>query len=175
MYIRPLAPKDRLALSKILRQRGTFNQKEVSVALELIDEVLSNRQGNSYHIYCACDEFDEPAGYICFGPIPMTDHCYDLYWIAVDERFARKGVGHALLAFMEDFALRQGIKRIYVETSSTPPYRAARAFYRKHRYDIVAVLTDFYRTGDHKMIFLRELAPDTSIMIGVSGEVREEG
>jgi ribosomal protein S18 acetylase RimI-like enzyme len=173
MFIRPLAPKDKPILSQILRQRGTFNEKEVSVALELIDEVLVNRPGNDYHIYCACDESDEAAGYICFGPIPMTDYCYDLYWIAVDEKFARKGVGQQLLCFMENFVLERGARKIYVETSSTPLYGAARAFYKKHRYDIVAVFTDFYRVGDHKMVFMREIAKSGTV--GPTGNASSEG
>jgi ribosomal protein S18 acetylase RimI-like enzyme len=87
----------------------------------------------------------------------MTDRCYDLYWIKVDEAASRKGVGGRLLEFMEEFVAREGARRIYVETSSTEPYQAARSFYEKHGYRIVCSLEDFYREGDHKMIFMKDI------------------
>jgi len=30
-------------------------------------------------------------GYICYGPTPMTDGTYDLYWIASDPRVRGQG------------------------------------------------------------------------------------
>ncbi len=50
-----------------------------------------------------------------------------------------------------------GARRIYVETSSTPPYEPARSLYKKHGYQMVCLLMDFYREGDHKMIFMKEV------------------
>ena len=77
--------------------------------------------------------------------------------IVVDEEFSRKGVGGKLLAFMEEFIIKKGARRIYVDTSSTPPYEPARAFYEKHGYRLAGLLEDFYRKGDHKVIFMKEV------------------
>jgi len=44
-----------------------------------------------------------------------------------------------------------------VETSSTPPYEPARSFYERYGYQTVGSLMDFYREGDHKMIFMKEV------------------
>jgi len=87
----------------------------------------------------------------------MTDDCYDLYWVVVDDKFSRNGVGGKLLGFMEEFVTREGARRIYVETSSTSPYEPARSLYKKHGYQMVCLLMDFYREGDHKMIFMKEV------------------
>lgn len=157
MVIRPIVRQDKDKILPILKQRGTFNKEEIRVALEVIDESLCIPGGNGYHIFCACEDSGELVGYICFGPIPMTDYCYDLYWIAVDERASRRGVGESLLQFMEEFAVKKGARKVYVETSSTPPYEAARSFYKKHRYDVVSVLNDFYREGDDKIVFVKRL------------------
>ena len=35
-------------------------------------------------------------GYACFGPTPMTERTWDLYWIAVAPNAKRAGVGRAL-------------------------------------------------------------------------------
>jgi len=136
-----------------------FNRGEIRVALEVIDAALNGAE-KDYRVFCAFDNDRNLAGYICFGPIPMTDRCYDLYWIMVDEAFSRKGIGGMLLDFMEEFVAGQGARRIYVETSSTEPYQAARSFYKKHGYQLVYSLKDFYREGDHKMIFMKEIRPD---------------
>ncbi|OGQ95988.1 MAG: hypothetical protein A2521_14385 [Deltaproteobacteria bacterium RIFOXYD12_FULL_57_12] len=139
-----------------LQQRGTFNQAELLVARELLDDALTKPESD-YHILCAADTADTVVGYICFGAIPMTDHRYDLYWIAVDPGCGRQGIGGLLLRHMEDAITAHGGGRIYIDTSSTPPYEAARAFYQAHGFRVAAVLHDFYRQGDDKVIFMKEV------------------
>ena len=157
MKVEPVQTHDRKGLSRLFRQRGAFNENEVQVALEVVDEALRRPEKGDYCAFCALDSNGSLAGYICFGPIPMTEGCYDLYWIAVDEAFSRRGVGGKLLAFMEEFVIKKGARRIYVDTSSTPPYEPARAFYEKHGYRVACELKDFYREGDHKIIFMKEV------------------
>lgn len=157
MIIRPIAHQDRDKILRLLTQRGTFGEAEVRVAMEVVDEALQRPERRDYRIYCACPDAEDLAGYICFGVIPLTDDCYDLYWIAVNERFSGTGVGEELLSVMEESAANEGVRRIYIDTSSTPAYEAARSFYKKHHYDIVCVLTDFYRVGDHKLVFMKEV------------------
>jgi ribosomal protein S18 acetylase RimI-like enzyme len=141
----------------LIRQRGTFNEQEVRVAMELVDAALKHPEKGDYRFLCAIDGHRSLAGYICYGPIPMTDGCYDLYWIAVDEQCSRKGVGRKLLEQMEAILYDDNARRIYLDTSSTLPYKAARSFYEKNGYRPVCVLNDFYRRGDHKMIWMKEL------------------
>jgi len=157
MVIRPLVWQDKDKIRPLLEQRGTFNKKEIEVAVELVDEALRSPERDEYHVACAIDFPDSLAGYICFGPIPMTDGCYDLYWIVVDRKYSRSGIGGRLLEFMEKDVINKGARRIYVDTSSTSAYDAARSFYEKHGYGLVCVLKDFYRENDHKMIYMKEL------------------
>lgn len=157
MIVRSVTPRDKDAVYRLIEQRGTFNDKEIQVAMELVEEALNHPEKGDYHVFCALDHSDRLVGYVCFGPVPMTDGCYDLYWIAVDEEFSRKGVGGRLLQRMEEFAIRKNARRIYVETSSTASYNAARTFYARHGYGIVSVLEDFYRKGDDKIILMKEL------------------
>jgi ribosomal protein S18 acetylase RimI-like enzyme len=157
MVIRPISFHDRPKILKILEGSGTFTKKEIQVAMEVIDETLRNPEFREYDIFCAVNGPGSLMGYICFGPIPMTEGRYDLYWIAVDNSYWRKGVGKKLMEFMEGFLIKKKARRIYVETSSTPPYEAARSFYIKHGYKLLSVLKDFYREGDHKLTFMKEL------------------
>jgi ribosomal protein S18 acetylase RimI-like enzyme len=157
MVIRSLVAEDEPKIRRIVEQMGIFNKEEIRVALGLLDEALSHPEMQDYYVRCAVDEFDSLAGYICFGPIPLTDGCYDLYWIAVDKRFSRQGVGGKLLEHMEDFVVKKKARRIYVDTSSTPGYEAARSFYEKHGYRVACILDSFYRQGDDKIILVKEL------------------
>jgi ribosomal protein S18 acetylase RimI-like enzyme len=157
MEVRPFTFDDREKISRLLRQRGIFNEREVQVALDIIDETLLRPERKAYFIFCAVDDSDSLAGYICFGPIPMTEASYDLYWIVVDEGLSRRGVGRELLGFMEGFVKKEGARRIYVETSSNPPYEPARSFYEKHGYQVVCTLRDFYREGEHRIVFMKDV------------------
>jgi ribosomal protein S18 acetylase RimI-like enzyme len=155
--IRPLKTHNKKEVSRLLSQAKTFNDHEIQVALEVVDDALRRPEKGDYCAFSALEGNGTLAGYICFGPIPMTEGCYDLYWIVVDKAFSRKGVGGQLLRFMEEFVLKKGARRIYVDTSSTSPYKPARAFYEKHGYRVACLLEDFYRKGDHKVIFMKEV------------------
>jgi ribosomal protein S18 acetylase RimI-like enzyme len=155
--IRPLKTHNKKEVSRLLSQTKTFNDHEIQVALEVVDDALRRSEKDDYCAFCALDSNGTLAGYICFGPIPMTEGCYDLYWIVVNKAFSRKGVGGKLLEFMENFATKKGARRIYVDTSSTPPYEPARALYEKYGYRVTCLLEDFYRKGDHKVIFMKEV------------------
>jgi ribosomal protein S18 acetylase RimI-like enzyme len=157
MRVRSLDQEDRNRIRRLVRQRGTFTAQEIKVAMELVDDALHHGESSDYRILCAVEGTRVLAGYICFGLIPMTDRCYDLYWIVVDKKHAGQGVGANLLEEMERRVGAKKGRHIYVETSSTPAYEAARAFYAKHGYRPVSQLNDFYRHGDHKMIFKKEV------------------
>src|SRR5688572_27552892 len=100
MRIRRLAPPDRESLLDLLETGGTFAREEIEVALELIDAAAAGSR--DYHVL-VCDLPDCPglSGYICFGPTPMTDGTWDLYWIASREAVRGRGVGTALVRAME--------------------------------------------------------------------------
>jgi GNAT superfamily N-acetyltransferase len=155
--IRWLLPQDSERIERLVEKAGVFSQAEVLVAMELVEEYLKHGEQGDYKILCAEDNHKNVTGYICFGLVPMTDKCWDLYWIVVDHDCSRKGVGGELLRDMEDYARRKGGRRIYAETSSTPLYLPARSFYLRHGYYLDCLMRDFYRVGDNKMIFCKEL------------------
>ncbi|MBN2468552.1 MAG: GNAT family N-acetyltransferase, partial [Deltaproteobacteria bacterium] len=157
MEIRPLIDSDRDEICRILGEVAVFNAQEIWVAIELIDEVLGHPDGEEYYIFCSLNKGNQITGYVTIGPIPLTDGCYDLYWIAVDNKYRGRGVGGELLAWSENYAMSKGARRIYVDTSSTPAYDPARLFYEKHGYRVECLLKDFYRLGDHKIVYSKDL------------------
>jgi ribosomal protein S18 acetylase RimI-like enzyme len=96
-------------------------------------------------------------GYACFGPHPLTQGTYDLYWIVVDPVAQGHGIGHALLARVEAEVQARGGRLLLVETSSTPAYTSARQFYESSGYRCEAIIHDFYAPGDDLLIFSKGL------------------
>jgi len=97
------------------------------------------------------------AGYICYGPTPMTQGCFDLYWIAADASLRGQGTGRKLVAAMEaELRERQG-RLVRVETSSQEGYGATRKFYLAIGYAEEARLKGFYKPDDDLVIFTRQL------------------
>jgi hypothetical protein len=80
--IRAIHSDDKPALMKILRDTREFKPVEVAVAEEVIDSCLKDPINSGYHTLIAEDN-SEIAGYICYGPTPLTDGTWDLYWAAV--------------------------------------------------------------------------------------------
>lgn len=159
--IRPVVRADRDSILAIVKQTGNFSDADIAVAQELVDEAVDHPEKNDYRIFCALDRMETVMGYICYGPIPLTQGCYDLYWIAVDVRHGRQGVGHRLLEAVERKLVRDKGRRVYIDTSSTEAYAAARRFYEKQGFKQVCVLDDFYQVGDHKVLYMKELAENS--------------
>ncbi len=124
-------------------------------ALELIDASL--QPTNADYLVRVAVRGDAVVGYICFGPTPMTDGTYDLYWIASDPAVRGQGVGAALISAMEgDLRKRQG-RAIRVETSAMEAYGPTRGFYAAMLYKEEARFRDFYKPGDDLIILAKRL------------------
>lgn len=156
MVIVPIRPEHRPALAELLTALGTFDTEERDVALELIDESIARPDEAGYHTLVA--ELDgQVAGYVCFGPTPMTEGTWDLYWIATSPSFQQRGVARALGRALEDHLRAIGGRLVRVETSSRGEYGAAQRLYPALGYVEAARLRDFYSPGDDLVIFCRWL------------------
>jgi ribosomal protein S18 acetylase RimI-like enzyme len=164
LMIRPLRRDDRPSLERILRQTQVFLEMEVQCALELIDVYLNNADQKDYLLACAVDETDQPAGYVCYGPTPLTAGTYDLYWIAVDPTWHGRGVGSLLMKYVEQQVCdttphAEPARLLLIETSSLPRYESARQLYYRHHYSEVARIPDFYADGDDRVIYTKRFRP----------------
>ncbi|NWF91861.1 MAG: GNAT family N-acetyltransferase [Syntrophaceae bacterium] len=157
MKIRSLLPKDRAKLHAMLIKAGVFTQAEIDVAMELIDIVLKDKTQKDYQINCMVDDQDQAVGYICFGPAPMTQGTFDLYWIVVDRNFQGGGIGSKLLDFLEDVLKKLGGRMILVDTSSVPEYEKAQDFYLKKGFKEIARVPNYYAPGNDRITLCKRL------------------
>jgi ribosomal protein S18 acetylase RimI-like enzyme len=171
--IRPLVAADRSGVFRILESAGNFTPEEVATALELIDEWLELGEHSGYLTYVleARDEGNsEVLGYVSFGPTPLTESTYDLYWIAVDKSKHRGGVGKRLMKFVEEEIVRRGGKMLLVETSSQETYGGTIQFYEKTGYELVGDIKEYYKPGDDKLIFAKKLSAHSPITVSEAEE-----
>ncbi|QDE94270.1 GNAT family N-acetyltransferase [Myxococcus xanthus] len=155
MDIRPIEEKDRAPIAALIRKIETFSPQEVEVAIELANTTLT--PGNTDYAIIVADRDGELVGYICYGPTPMTEDSYDLYWIASAPEVRGQGVGAALVSAMEGDLRRRNGRLIRVETSATEAYGPTRGFYASMKYGEEARIRDFYKVGDDLIILTKRL------------------
>ncbi len=64
----------------------------MDLAEEVIDAYLGNPGTSGYYILVA--EIDSSiAGFICYGPTPITEDTWDMYWAAVEHNLQGQGIG----------------------------------------------------------------------------------
>lgn len=151
-----MEPRDRGRILEIVTATGNFTPVEIDTAMEVVDEGLADAE-SGYFLFVSENETGV-TGWECHGPTPLTDGTYDLYWIAVDPKIQGSGHGRALLRFAEDDMLRRGGRLLLIETSSQESYGATIRFYEKSGYPLVARIKGFYRPGDDKLIFAKDLS-----------------
>jgi len=128
----------------------------VVVAEEVIDSYLKDPSGSGYHIIVA-EENATLAGYICYGPTPLTEGTWDMYWEAVAREKRGHGIGKALMDSAEQEIIKAMGRLAMIETSSTPEYEATMRFHLHNGYEVVARIPDFYSPGDDMLILQKRL------------------
>jgi ribosomal protein S18 acetylase RimI-like enzyme len=162
MILRTLAPADRPALAALLARIPQFTPDEVAVALELVDAALARPEQPDYLFQLAWQEVGPEGGprllgYVCFGPTPMTEGTFDLYWIASDPAARGQGVGSALVGALELELVRRGGRLVRLETSSQESYGKTHSFYVGRGFLEAARIVDFYKSGDDLVTYVKRL------------------
>jgi ribosomal protein S18 acetylase RimI-like enzyme len=151
-----MTKRDKPAIMKILRDTPEFKPSEVVIAEELIDSYLHDSYQSGYHILVA--EVERlVVGYICYGPTPLTEGTWDIYWVAVAQHGQNRGIGSALIASAENEIKKAQARLAIIETSSLPEYEKTRRFYKRQGYELIGRIPDFYASGDDKLILRKRL------------------
>jgi ribosomal protein S18 acetylase RimI-like enzyme len=140
-----------------LHQAGNFTAAEVDCALELLNIVLDQPQQLDYQVLVA-EDAGQAVGYILYGPVPVTEGNFDVYWIATDPGAHGKGYGRLLMEAAEADMLDRGARMICLETSSQGNYQRTRRFYDNAGYLVESTIHDFYKPGDDRITYVKRFA-----------------
>ena len=158
MRIRSASAEDRDRIHEILVSTAVFSQEEIDVAMELVDAFLQATD-KDYIVDVVEDDSAAVQGYVCFGPTPLTDGVFDLYWIAVDPKQQGHGFGQILVRYVENEVRRRNGRMLLIETSSKEMYGPTVRFYERSGYDEISRIKDFYRIADDKVVFCKRISP----------------
>lgn len=155
MWQREMTKDDRGKIEELLTGVHVFCPEDVLLAMELVDAALNNPEQKDYDFILSEGEHGQLVGYACFGPTPLTDGTYDLYWIAVAPEYAGQGIGTRLLKSVEERVLAQNARMIVIETSSSEHYALTRRFYLKNGYWLAETIRNFYRKGEDRVTYIK--------------------
>ena len=80
-------------IQAIAARAGVFSQEEVDCVEALWEEYLSVGPVEGGYNFLVDREGDQILGFACYGPRDLTSGVFDLYWIAVDSKTHRNGIG----------------------------------------------------------------------------------
>ena len=126
---------------------------------EYLDDMISDYLYNadSQDIWLAYMHDNKLAAFCYCVPEKLTDGTYNLLAIGVSQDYQRKGIASELMKFIEQLLKRKDGRILIVETSSDVAQNSARKFYQKSGYSQEAVIRDFWKEGEDKVVFWKKL------------------
>lgn len=156
--ISAMLQKDKEMVVRLIQETGMFTPEEQAVAEELLNLYLNHPDQKDYRVDVLKEDSGEVLGYATWGPTPLTEGTFDLYWIAVSPGAQGKGYGKMLLQWIETKIMEEKGRVLIIETSSQPMYENTRQFYLKQQYHEVARIADYYKTDDDRIIYAKYLS-----------------
>ena len=156
IVIRPAQPEDADSILHLAGAEPLFSKEEAETVAELLEAYQTLEDHDGYFFLSAMDDANL-LGFACYGPTPLTQGTFDLYWIAVSAATKSQGVGRALMERVEAEVRALGGRMLVLDTSGSAEYEPTRAFYHRIGYTHSATVPDFYAPGDDLVIFSRPL------------------
>ena len=153
--IRKMYPSDKDGVIRVLKSANMFTPSEVALAIEQIDIYLANPNQRDYNLMILESEDFQNIGFMSYGPAPLAEDVYNLYWIAVHPRAQGKGHGRELILWLEERVQSASTRMILVETSSLAMYKPTREFYRAMDFKKISRVPDFYKPGDDRITYVK--------------------
>lgn len=157
--MRPAVPTDTQKILRLSRSTNIFTASELVCLEEDMESFHAGiyGEGDDGDRVTACEQSGHVVGFAHYGPAPITDGTWFVYWIAVDQSSRAQGLGTIILKNLEQEIRREQGRMILIETSSKPHYEATRQFYLRKGYTLCSTIPDYYANGDSKCIFQKRL------------------
>ena len=126
---------------------------------EYLDDMISDYFNNSdsQEIWFTYVENDKPVAIGYCVPEKLTEGTYNLLAIGVGSANQRTGIASEMMLYIEQYLKTKDARILIVETSSDDAQTGARNFYQKIGYTREAVIRDFWKEGEDKIVFWKKL------------------
>ncbi len=150
--IRAVTQDDVEGLKKVVDSSELFPSEYLD---DMISDYLIN--ADTQDIWFAHFDGTTPNAIGYCVPEKLTDGTYNLLAIGVSQSAQRNVLATAMMQYIEQVLRRMGGRILIVETSSDDAQIGARKFYQKIGYTQMAVITDFWKDGEDKIVFWKRL------------------
>ena len=150
--IRQVETKDISSLKNVIDTSELFPSEYLD---DMIHPYLSDEQTEEIWLTQEVNGLAVSVAYC--APEKFTEGTYNLYLIAVHANHQGEGLGAELIAYLENLLRQQGQRVLIVETSGLDEFERTRRFYDQCRYEREAVIRDFYKEGEDKVVFWKKL------------------
>jgi GNAT superfamily N-acetyltransferase len=151
--IRKTERADQAALLHIVGQSGQFDEDGLAHVRATLEQHLD---GHGDGIWLTADD-GEPIGVAYCAPEPVAAGTWNLLMLWTRSDRHNQGHGAALVNQIEQALHARGARLLIVETSGTPGFAPACAFYAKCGFAHEASIRDFFAAGDDKLVFTKLL------------------
>ena len=126
---------------------------------DYLEEMISNYFNNSdsEELWFTYIENKVPAAIGYCVPEKFTEGTYNLLAIGVLKALQGKGIASEMMNYIETVLKQKGARVLIIETSSDDAQIGARKFYEKLGYTQEAVIRDFWKDGEDKLVFWKKL------------------
>lgn len=149
---------------RVVTQSDTDGLKKVIDSSELFpseyfDEMISDYFNNpdTQDIWFTYIDNNKQVAIGYCVPEKLTHGTYNLLAIGMSQDSRRKGVATEMMRYIEQLLKQNDGRILIVETSSDDAQIAARNFYQKIGYTQAAVIKDFWKDGEDKIVFWKKL------------------
>ncbi|MDD2563611.1 MAG: GNAT family N-acetyltransferase [Salinivirgaceae bacterium] len=142
-------------LVNLARSTGYFNDEEVMIVQELVQETLD--QPKSGYCWIIAENERIPVGFTCYGSIAGSLNTWDLYWIVVAQNLRGGGIGKKLIRQTEHDVKANNGALLIAETSGRQQYQDTHSFYQRCGYTLEATIKDFYAPLDDKLFYVKRM------------------
>jgi len=150
--IRLVSKADLEQIKKILDSSELFPSEYLD---EMISDYFNNQETEDIWFTYLDNKIPTAIGYCV--PEKMTEGTYNLLAIGVLKESQGKGIASEMMKHIELLLKQKGGRILIVETSSANAQIAARNFYKKIGYTEEAVIRDFWKDGEDKIVFWKKL------------------
>ena len=150
--IRLVSQADLEQIKKILDSSELFPSEYLD---EMISDYFNNQETEDIWFTYLDNKTPTAIGYCV--PEKMTEGTYNLLAIGVLKESQGKGIASEMMKHIELLLKQKGGRILIVETSSANAQIAARNFYKKIGYTEEAVIRDFWKDGEDKIVFWKKL------------------